>query len=89
MSERERAIVAADELAEWCDLFERGTHPTPSVLISAYYTNISIGEFLLWDSESGYADEQGNDDPQPTAKRCIVCYKNLMEQLTAWPKENP
>ena len=81
-------IEVHDRLLEWCESFDRGYNPVPSLTIAGAYTSLEIGGELIWDTESGYADEV--TDPEGidglTVENAIRCYKNLIEMKSGWPK---
>lgn len=81
-----RAVAVHDELRGWCDSFSEGVMPCPWVNLAGDYVSLGIGDFTIWDTESGYADELNDDcEEAPTFKRCVGCYKRLIEMASAWP----
>lgn len=76
------SLAVHNELRKWCDTFEHGYNPIPSVTVAGYFISLSVGDILVWDSENGYADElERCESGHPNAHDCIVCYRNQLEMM--------
>lgn len=78
------ALRIHDELRDWCyATFGLETENLPVVTVSGYYVSLGIGEIHIWDTESGYSDENGGDELW--LDRCIECFHTNLKRMLLIP----